>query len=65
MFSFSNFTFGFEKVKIIQSNFCIGAWKKNLVGSNTDNRVFMSRNYRSDICPFSGNLKFLKLEYLF
>ena len=58
---FSNFTFGFEKVKIIQSNFCTGAWKKNLVGSNKDNRVFMSRNYRSDSTLPLGNLMFLKL----
>ena len=28
--------------------------------NNKDNRVFMSRNYRSDI----GNLMFLKLAYL-
>jgi len=25
---------------------------KNLVVNNKDNRVFMSRNYRSDSCPW-------------
>ena len=47
LFSFSNFTFGFhgfhpKKLKLIQLI---------LVVNNKDNRVVMSRNYRSDSCP--------------
>jgi len=50
VFSFSNFIFGchdvdLEKLKIIRRA------EENLVLNNKDNRVFMSRNYRSDSCP--------------
>ena len=55
LFSFSNFTFGFrgfhlKKLKLIQLIFLLVP-EENLVVNNKDNRVFMSRNYRSDSCP--------------
>ena len=55
LFSFSNFTFGFhgfhlKKLKLIQLIFEL-APEENLVVSNKDNRVFMSRNHRFDSCP--------------
>ena len=55
MFYFSNFPFGFlgfrpKKLKIFQYDFGTDA-EENLVVNNKDNRVFMSRNYRSDSCP--------------
>ena len=57
LFSFSNFTFGFpcflKKLKIIQYDFQLNwcAEEKQLVVNNkADNRVFMSRNYRSGSC---------------
>ena len=28
------------------------AWEASIVVNNKDNRVFMSRNYRHDSCPF-------------
>ena len=37
---------------------------RNLVVNNKDNRVFMSRNYRSDRTLPLGNLMFLTLTYL-
>ena len=36
--------------EIIQ-DFCTNVEEENLVVNNKDNRVFMSRNYRSDSCP--------------
>ena len=55
LFSFSNFTFRFhgfhlKKLKLIQLIFEL-APEENLVVNNKDNRVFMSRNYRSDNYP--------------
>ena len=55
-FSFSNFTFGFhgfqlKKLKISQYDSWNWRAEENLVVNNKDNRVFMSRNYRSGSCP--------------
>ena len=33
--------------------------EENSVVNNKDNRVFMSRNYRSDICPLEIWIKYL------
>ena len=48
MFYFLNFTFSFHGFSLKKLN-----WRReeNLVVNNKDNRVFMSRNYRSDSCP--------------
>ena len=51
---FSNFSFAFhgfhpKKLKIIQLIFELARGRK--VVNNKDNRVLMSRNYRSDSCP--------------
>ena len=48
LFSFLNFTFGFHGFHLKKLNWRPG---ENLVVNNKDNRVFMSRNYRSDSCP--------------
>ena len=39
-----------EQLKLIQLIFEL-AQEENLAVNNKDNRVFMSRNYRSDSCP--------------
>ena len=43
--------FHVKKLKIIQHDFLTGGAEKNLVAKNKDNKVFMSRKYRSDSCP--------------
>ena len=42
--------FHLKKLKIIQNDFTTNA-VENLVVNKKNNRVFMSRNYRSDSCP--------------
>ena len=57
LFSFSKVIFGFHGfclkiLKIIHSNWLFNYnAEENLVVNNKDNRLFMSRNYRSDSCP--------------
>ena len=43
----------FAKDSSIRATLFKGNWhpEENLVVNNKDNRVFMSRNYRSDSCP--------------
>ena len=52
LFSFQNLKFGFhlKKLKLIQLIFELAPAEENLVVNNKDNRVFMSRNCRSDSC---------------
>ena len=51
LFSLSNFTFGFHGFHLKELKFLNWRPEENLVVNNKDNRVFMSRNYRSDSCP--------------
>ena len=58
LLSFSNFLIGFDdfinKVKNNSISFLGRRAEENLVVSNKDNRVSMSRNDRSESCPLEN-----------